>query len=78
MFKRINYSDLISNMKQYEIDIFNYVKKMIEAECSGKSELAFMYSCEATGYLSCLLFNDFIDHNTFDLLSDYVNHSCFE
>ena len=77
MFKRINYSDLIDNMKQYEIDIFNYVKNMIEADCDGDSRLAFMYQHEASGYLACLLFNNIIDSSAFDLLSDFVNHSRF-
>lgn len=74
MFKRINYSDLIDNMKQYEIDIFNYVKNMIENDLSGESSLAFMYQNLATGYLTCLLYNNIIDSDAFDLLTDYVNH----
>lgn len=71
----IPYSQLISNMKKYEVDVFNYVRKMIEADILGNYRLASTYENECHGYIVCLFANDIIDSDTFDLLSKYLSHS---
>lgn len=74
-FSYIPYSVLISNMKQYEIDVFDYVRKMIEADSLGNYALAHTYENECHGYITCLLYNGIIDSDTFDLLSKYLSHN---
>ena len=74
-FNRINYSDLIHNMKRFEIDLFDYAKHIITASEEGKGSLASMYCNEATGYINALRANDLISSEEFFQLSDYINHN---